>query len=232
MLIYSNADVDNPEVCHAHSEIPDTWPPIDEILEYQTRVRERVRFLSLHSRANRKVGRALWLAFEHEAMHLETFLYMLLQSDRVIPPPGRPLPDFKSMALNAGHARVPNQWHRVPKSEVVLGLDDPENDLGPDRYFAWDNERPSRRVTVDEFEAQARPISNGEYARFLEFNHVKSLPASWSHSMPLGGETNGITDAAVQQNGNGHLGSVQTAAASEAFVQGKFVRTVYGLVPL
>src|ERR1700743_913960 len=35
-------DVDNPEQCHDHSEIPDEWPPVDEILAYQQQVRVKV----------------------------------------------------------------------------------------------------------------------------------------------------------------------------------------------
>src|SRR5947209_17211403 len=64
------ADVDNPELCHAHSEVPDTWPALEEMLEYQARVRERIRQLTDIADSDRKVGRALWLAFEHEAMQI------------------------------------------------------------------------------------------------------------------------------------------------------------------
>ena len=63
-------DVENPENCHAHSEIPDEWPPLDEILAYQRRVRDRAR--ALYKDANlerdREVGRALWIGFEHEGI--------------------------------------------------------------------------------------------------------------------------------------------------------------------
>ena len=63
-------DVDNPENCHAHSEIPDTWPSVEEILDFQNRVRSRVRSLYKNNKAEtyRKLGRALWLGFEHEGM--------------------------------------------------------------------------------------------------------------------------------------------------------------------
>lgn len=63
-------DVDNPENCHAHSEIPDTWPPVKEILDFQDRVRNRVRLFYTNKKAetDRKLGRALWLGFEHEGM--------------------------------------------------------------------------------------------------------------------------------------------------------------------
>jgi hypothetical protein len=63
-------DVDNPEKCHQHSEIPDTWPPVEEILAFRDRVRKRV--ISLYETgtvdANRALGRSLWLSFEHEGM--------------------------------------------------------------------------------------------------------------------------------------------------------------------
>ena len=61
-------DVDNPEQCHAHSEIPDEWPPLDQILGYQESVRTRARLLYQNRRVetDRKVGRAMWIGFEHE----------------------------------------------------------------------------------------------------------------------------------------------------------------------
>lgn len=39
---------------------------------------------------NRCLAEALWIGFEHEIMHLETFLYMLLQSERTLPSRYRP----------------------------------------------------------------------------------------------------------------------------------------------
>ncbi|KIW64449.1 dimethylhistidine N-methyltransferase [Phialophora macrospora] len=219
-------DVDNPELCHDHSEVPDAWPPLKEILDYSERVRARIveSIESGLAYTDRRLGRALWLAYEHEAMHLETFVYMLLQSERILPPPGQGSPDFRALAAEARAQRVENKWHRIPASEVKLGLDDPENDMGPDRYFGWDNERPSRSVTVHEFEAQSRPISNGEYAHFLEVTLQHSLPASWT-TLNMNGQSNGT---------NGVNGDAKETVkmASSAFLEGKAIRTVYGLVPL
>ena len=61
-------DVNNPEKVHAHSEVPDTWPALDEILEFQRRVRERVAKLFKSGQAynDQWTSRALWLGFEHE----------------------------------------------------------------------------------------------------------------------------------------------------------------------
>lgn len=80
-------DVDNPEQCHAHrcaiiysimflvpsyltrtSEIPEEWPSAVDLLCYQQNVRARTRsFYDAHGVVKcRKIGRALWLGFEHE----------------------------------------------------------------------------------------------------------------------------------------------------------------------
>lgn len=68
-------DVDDPNDCHTHSEIPDTWPPVKEILDFQTRVRSRMRSLYRSNRVDedRKVGRSTWLGLEHEG---ELFCYV------------------------------------------------------------------------------------------------------------------------------------------------------------
>lgn len=221
-------------MCHDHSEIPESWPPLKEILDYSYRVRARITesIQSGQAYTNRKLGRRLWISYEHEAMHLETFLYMLLQSERVLPPPGLQRPDFKKMAAEARSNRVENKWQRIPAAQIKVGLDDPENDLGPDRYFGWDNERPARTVTVPAFEAQSRPISNGEYAHFLESTHYEFLPASW---ITVKGATadvaNGINGTHSHLNGADKSPSV-LKMPSDSFVQGKAVRTVYGPVPL
>lgn len=61
-------DVENPEHCHAHSEVPDEWPPLEEILAYQGRVRDRARslFREVDLAKDRRIGRTLWIGFEHE----------------------------------------------------------------------------------------------------------------------------------------------------------------------
>ncbi len=129
-------DVDNPDHCHAHSEIPDEWPPLEEILVYQERVRAKVHELCESKNTPREVGRALWIGMEHEIMHLETLLYMLLQSDKTLPPTIF-TPDFEGDAKRAEAARVPNQWFQVPEQRITIGLDDPDDNSGPDHHFGW-----------------------------------------------------------------------------------------------
>lgn len=205
-------DVDNPEQCHSHSEIPDEWPQLQEILAHQGRVRRKVERLYESGEINRKVGRSVWMGFEHEIMHLETLLYMLLQSDKTLAPPRTKIPDFARLARDADSAAVANQWVTIPEQTIRLGLDDPEDNSGPDRPFGWDNEKPTRSVTVPSFQAQCRAITNGEYARYLE-ETGKPVPASWT--------TINSTNGNASMNGS-----------SASYTNDKAVRTVYGSVPL
>ena len=228
-------DVENPDHCHAHSEVPDTWPAVEDILRYQTRVRDRVRrqYDTDALRTNPLLARALWIGFEHEVLHLETLLYMLLQSDRTLPPPGQVKPDFQAMARQAEAQAVPNEWFTIPERALSLGMHDPESDACPDRFFGWDNEKPPRQVVVPSFVAKARPITNGEYAGYLEQASLHRLPASWVQDS----SSNGLSTANVLSHPTANVardgamdGDVKSATST--FLQGKSVRTVYGLVPL
>lgn len=162
-------DVEDPTQCHAHSEIPDEWPPLDIILQFQQNVRDKVEALyaSGQAQSDGRVSRAMWLAFEHEAMHLETLLYMLIQSDKVLPPPGTVIPDFAAQAIQSDTLTVENEWFTIPEADIEIGLNDPDKDYDTQRYFGWDNERPQRSAHVKSFRAKARPITNGEYAEYL-----------------------------------------------------------------
>ena len=161
-------------------------------------------------------------------MHLETLLYMLLQSDKTRAPGATP--DFEALARQARSAAVPNEWFKVPASRISVGMNDPENDQGPDRYFGWDNEKPQRSVQVPAFKSQARPLTNEDYARFLDQTSQTKIPASWtswdgdSPSTHMNGEPH-VKGNRVYLNGD-------SPAVTKAYMDGKFVRTVYGLVPL
>ncbi len=162
-------------------------------------------------------------------MHLETLLYMLLQSDKTRPPPGM-APDFETMAKQARKDAVPNEWIKVPASKITVGLNDPESDDGPDRYFGWDNERPQRSVNVPAFEAQARPLTNEDYARFLDQTGRDAIPASWTTEgrSCSSSQTKGVPHV----NGNGVYLNGGSPQLTDAYLNGIFVRTVYGPVPL
>lgn len=219
-------DVDNPEQCHDHSEIPDAWPPLDEILLYQRRVRERVKVIYDSKQALQPlIGRCLWLGYEHESMHLETLLYMLVQSDKTLPPSSTPQPNFDLEANWARTAAVTNEWIKVAPRVVVINMDDPETESGPARYFGWDCEKPSRKADVKSFEAKARPITNGEYATYLE-SCGRDVPVSWASTES---SADGVRDKSQPTSVHG---VPKYKSASPEFLSNKVVRTVYGSVPL
>ncbi|EAW14417.1 DUF323 domain protein [Aspergillus clavatus NRRL 1] len=215
-------DVDNPEQCHSHSEIPDEWPRLSEILEYQDKVRIRVESVLQRDDIahNRCLGEALWIAFEHEAMHLETFLYMLLQSEKTLPPPTVPRPDFEELSQKAKANAKPNEWFTIPAQTVTLGLDDADENSLPTASFGWDNEKPQRSVSVPAFEAQARPITNGEYAKYLQATRQRLRPASWA--LAHSDEDYPISKGVTQESAN----------ATADFLANFAVRTVFGSIPL
>ena len=161
-------------------------------------------------------------------MHLETFLYMLLQSNKTLPPPGA-APDFKAMADDAVVQAVHNEWFRIPESEVIIGLEDPEQDSGPTHYFGWDNEKPVRSVRVPAFEAKARPITNREYVQYLQEIGETKVPASWTSPKS---NTEGFDKRQKNVGGNGIPMNGNFRSLADAYLNGKAVKTVYGPVPL
>lgn len=223
-------DVEDPTKCHAHSQIPAEWPALSTVLEYQKVVRDRATALyqSGDAESNGRVSRAMWLAFEHEGMHLETLLYMLIQSEKVLPPPGTVTPDFSAMAKQSETLAVENEWVTIPGSNVDIGIyGDDDKDYNTIRYFGWDNEKPYRSVHVRPFRAKARPITNGEYAMYLEKTGKTAIPASWcAKSTPTKDMSMPKRDSVV--NGHTHEGN----GSMHPITNDKFVRTVYGKVLL
>lgn len=132
-------DVDNPDHCHAHSEIPDEWPAVEEILSYQERVRAKLIKIYEDGQDSipRDVGRAIWVGFEHEIMHMETLLYMMLQSDKTRPPSHTATPDFKALAEKAHKERTVNVWFDVPEQCITIGMNDPQDKLDFQGHFGW-----------------------------------------------------------------------------------------------
>lgn len=210
-------DVDDPTKCHNHSAIPDTWPKLDDVLEFCGRVRNRVRVIySNGDTSSIHVQRGLWLGFEHEIMHLETLMYMLLQHDLTVPPPGVPEPDFRAQfLLDSTKVGEGETWIKIPGQKIVLGTKDCEEEGG---FFTWDNENPALASSVAPFEAFSRPITNGEYALYLEGTKSTSYPKSWTKE---------------GRNSNTNvLAEVNRDDPSPVVFNGLFVKTVFGPVPL
>ncbi|KAJ2699498.1 hypothetical protein FB645_005316 [Coemansia sp. IMI 203386] len=169
-------NMQDPSKCHSHSTPPSEWPNIDNILAYRDRVRARIiGWLELHERNNGKntpadTARHLWMSFEHEAMHIETMLYMVLQMD----PACTKSP--VSITFNPSDGSVPNvNWISFSGGiDIKIGLaNDSESALGNAalswdyHVFGWDNESPQTSVNIQPFSVRTQPITNGEYLEFV-----------------------------------------------------------------
>ncbi|KAG1052920.1 hypothetical protein G6F43_004967 [Rhizopus delemar] len=200
-------DMEDPTQCHPHSEVPtedDKWPSIESIMTYQKNVRERLMRLLNHWESEalaaqstswidskperRRNARIVWMCFEHEAMHLETLLYMLMQSPNILPPEGVSLPSWKLLSKQekdiAPLSDAPTL--NIPAADAVkLGCDDSETadiDQSSEKIqvFGWDNESPQRIIeNVSSFEIQTRQVTNGEYLDYLQRANLSTIPASW-----------------------------------------------------
>jgi len=193
-------DVNDPAQCHAHSEVPkrpEDWPSLTEILDFQARVRSRV--MNLYDEIDsgtrpltRRLGRVLFMTLEHEAVHAETLLYMLLQKagSGTIPPPDLVRPHWTSLAATWDAAPKPKSATVVLGPEAVtLGHTDADFEdedldkmhLVDGHEYGWDNEHPKRDVEVQKFEISWKPITNGElYEFYIDGGKEKfELPASW-----------------------------------------------------
>ncbi|KAJ3309460.1 hypothetical protein HDU93_005517, partial [Gonapodya sp. JEL0774] len=122
------------------------------------------------------LARVMWLAFEHDLMHLETILYMLVQSPNIRLPAGVWRPVFTKESLE--HP-VQSSTVVIPSSCVTLGTKGSPSA----NVVGWDNEFPESSVDVPAFEIQSRPVTNVEFLHFLNvtgsWSQDSLVPASW-----------------------------------------------------
>src|SRR5437870_2753926 len=82
-------DVDDPSRCHAHPDVPERWPALDDVIVYRDRVRsaivESLGDVAAHAPTSLMAehNRVLSMAIEHELMHQETLLYIRSEERRV-----------------------------------------------------------------------------------------------------------------------------------------------------
>ncbi|KAJ3220251.1 hypothetical protein HDU67_003266 [Dinochytrium kinnereticum] len=217
-------DMEDTTKCHPHSQVPDTWPAVADVMAYRDRVRERIRGVLAKGVESARLARVLWMCYEHDAMHLETILYMLVQSPNVKAPEGFIVPPhlFRTSKTSIPLQPPASFFPPIPAdATITLGHNDPEaedaddheNHIASTRVFGWDNERPSRTMNVSsspDDKIQTRPVTVHEYHRFLS-----SLPAPVDQSL--------IPESWV---GFEACGTDEPAAISTK------VKTVYGAVPI
>lgn len=153
------------------------WPSREAIAAYKQEVFTRLEaFLAGFDPANPghpwlEDGRILHIILEHELMHQETLLYMVHQLPDALKRP----PDAASTPLR-GSDRPGPVW--VPAGSARLGAHKVD---GP---FAWDNESPSREVSVAAFRMDATPCTHGDFRDFVDAGGYQRpefwAPDAWS----------------------------------------------------
>lgn len=109
---------------------------------------------------------AYHMVAQHEQQHQETILQtlQLKLGDAYAPPRDYSIP-------HANLTLEPGAMVHFPGGEVPIGTDD--------RSAAYDNERPRHLVQLAPFWIDAAPVTNGEYAAFIEETGAES-PLYWT----------------------------------------------------
>jgi ergothioneine biosynthesis protein EgtB len=141
------------------------WPTVERTRRYARSARRHLdAALSAAVLLRRVDGELAWrlaAAAEHRLMHAETLCYLLhalpLEAKR------RPCAEPPVRARSSGFGLAARRRVLVPEGAITLG-----RERKPESDFGWDVEFGSARVTVPAFEIDALPVTNGEYARFVE----------------------------------------------------------------
>ncbi|CAI5490071.1 unnamed protein product [Closterium sp. Naga37s-1] len=121
----------DPSQCHAHPDVPLTWPSQAEIQAYVRDARREIMAAMQASaegeqeegeRAVKVTARQVALAVEHDRMHIETLSYMQLQADKqsflASPLPLSPPPSDADLPSPSSTATEPASLH--PNSPFIL----------------------------------------------------------------------------------------------------------------
>lgn len=132
-----------------------------EMEDYLCRVREGVlealdRFDFRQADPLKAGGYIFQLVLEHERQHQETLCYLF----QLLDPAQKTRPDVPAPVAFDGTTTAASEMVSIPAGTFLMGA--------PWDSFAYDNERPAHEVTVPEFRLARAPVTNGEYARFLE----------------------------------------------------------------
>ena len=120
-------------------------PPKDEVIEYAEDIRGRI-LGRLGDEDMARFGRVWHFVLQHESQHGETVTFLRhLMGERPDPQTSGPT--------------LPIEWAFVPGGASTIGCDGLQ---------AIDNERPHHDVRLDSFEISRYPVTQGQFARFIE----------------------------------------------------------------
>ncbi|CEO98147.1 Histidine-specific methyltransferase SAM-dependent domain-containing protein [Plasmodiophora brassicae] len=147
--------------CHAHSADAnnDVWPAIDDVVKYACDTRQRI-LGCVEVLLEMRLGYVVDIIIEHEQMHQETLLYMMMQCDPVHL--SRP-ESLRERPLTPMHkASCEPVQCTIPGGKAVLGMSRCAT------TFGWDNEFPQVSVDVGAFRVQRLPVTNAEYLEWVD----------------------------------------------------------------
>ncbi len=161
------------------------WPSRDQVRAYTAaadrEIEDAIASADLERSGQPLLQRAqaLWTILEHEEMHQETLAYMWHE----LPFAVKRKPDaYRTLPDGAGH--VPRRTAAsarplaIPGGTVTLGTRPEESP------FAWDNELPAHRVTIDPFDIDAHDVTNADFLAFVEAGGYREprwwTPEDWS----------------------------------------------------
>jgi ergothioneine biosynthesis protein EgtB len=137
-----------------------TRPGLGEVLAYRDTIDERVVAL-LASASEESLGQLMplvVLGLQHEQQHQEL---LLMDVKRLLHMnPTRP-PYKEGAEWGDGAPTGEAQWLDIEGGMVEIGHGDPS-------AFAFDNELGRHRRLIEPFQIRSRPVTNGEFARFIE----------------------------------------------------------------
>jgi ergothioneine biosynthesis protein EgtB len=178
-------------------------PPLDTVLAYRAHVDRAMVACCERASGDPALAALIVLGVNHEEQHQELILTDILHL--LSRNPSRPAydPAFRGNAASAGELR----WIGSAAGIATIGH--------AGDGFAFDNEAPSHRVWLEAFEIASRPVTNGEYAAFIDDDGYRR-PELW---LSLG------FDAIVAQGWSAPLYWERRGARREAF-------TLRGMVEL
>ncbi len=147
-----------------------TRPSLDRVYDYRRHVDRAIDAWIASSTPAAEALEVVELGLQHEQQHQELILsdvkHLLAQN------PLRPAyrEDLAKPAADAGADGATLCWHRFEEDLRALGH------AGPG--FHYDNEGPRHRQLVPAFELASRPVTQGEFAAFLEDGGYQQ-PAWW-----------------------------------------------------
>jgi len=132
------------------SDLPEDWPTLEEIHDYNQRLRDQIDASAITD------GHILNVAIEHRLMHCETLAYMLhrLALEQKVRPTTAP--------LACSNEPLQSAMVEIPADSAAQGL------ASSSGIFGWDNEFEAHTVVVPAFAIDKYKVTNAQYVEFMQ----------------------------------------------------------------